>query len=216
MAKRILIWAAVVIGLSLLVWGLIVAAKKPIVVTRTTLLATPVAATDQVLGSREAKVTLVEYSDYQCPACALYAPLVEQLAKDFSEDLLIVYRHFPLRSIHPNAQLAAQAGEAAALQGKFWEMSKSLFDNQAAWAGEANPRSLFEGYARELGLDVARFLADLESKAVKAKVDGDYDSGLASRVNSTPTFFLNDQVIENPRNYDEFAALVKEAIDAKK
>lgn len=165
---------------------------------------------DTYLGNKDAKVTLVEYSDFQCPACKAFEDIVKQLRESYSaEDLKIVYRHFPLRSIHPNADLAAQAAEAAGEEGKFWEMKDLLFKNQAEWSQEKDPRGLFGAYAKEVGLDVSEFDEDLlPEDDSKERVEKDYQSGVALGVNSTPTFILNGVVLKNPQNLDEFKKLI--------
>lgn len=165
---------------------------------------------DTYLGNKDAKVTLVEYSDFQCPACKAFEDIVKQLRESYSaEDLKIVYRHFPLRSIHPNADLAAQAAEAAGEEGKFWEMKDLLFKNQAEWSQEKDPKGLFGAYAKEVGLDVAEFDEDLlPEDDSKERVEKDYQSGVALGVNSTPTFILNGVVLKNPQNLDEFKKLI--------
>jgi protein-disulfide isomerase len=165
---------------------------------------------DTYLGNKDAKVTLVEYSDFQCPACKAYEDIVKQLRESYSgEDLRIVYRHFPLRSRHPNADLAAQAAEAAGEEGKFWEMKDELFKNQAEWSQEKDPRGLFGAYAKSIGLDVAEFDEDLLSDDdSKERVEKDYQSGVALGVNSTPTFILNGVILKNPQNLDEFKKLI--------
>lgn len=165
---------------------------------------------DTYLGNKDAKVTLVEYSDFQCPACKAYEDIVKQIRDSYSaEDLRIVYRHFPLRSIHPNADLAAQAAEAAGEEGKFWEMKDVLFKNQSEWAKEKDPRGLFGAYAKEVGLDVAEFEEDLQpDDDSKERVEKDYQSGVALGINSTPTFILNGVLLKNPQNIDEFKKLI--------
>ncbi|MEY3470711.1 MAG: hypothetical protein RLZZ223_61 [Candidatus Parcubacteria bacterium] len=165
---------------------------------------------DTYLGNKNAKVTLVEYSDFQCPACKSYESIIKQLLDSYSpDDLRIVYRHFPLRSIHPNADLAAQAAEAAGEEGKFWEMKDLLFEKQSEWAKEKDPRGLFGAYAKAIGLDVAEFDEDLKSDDdSKERVEKDYQSGVAIGVNSTPTFILNGVIIKNPQTVDEFKALI--------
>lgn len=165
---------------------------------------------DAYLGNKDAKVTLVEYSDFQCPACKAYEDIVKQLRDAYSaEDLRIVYRHFPLRSIHPNADLAAQAAEAAGEEGKFWQMKDILFKNQDEWAKEKDPKGLFGAYAKEIGLDVAEFDEDLlPDDDSKERVEKDYQSGVALGVNSTPTFILNGVLLKNPQGIDEFKKLI--------
>lgn len=175
-------------------------------------LAVPVSSGDWVKGNPEAKLTIVEYSDLQCPACYAYYPVVKQLIENYGDDIRVVYRHFPLSQIHPNAELAAKATEAAGLQGKFWEMHDKLFDEQYAWANLSNAKEAFTGYAQELNLDVDRFSADLEGKDVERAVEEDYQSGNASNVSGTPTFFVNDQQITSPQGYEPFAQLIEEKL----
>lgn len=172
-------------------------------------LTTEINERDIVKGNRDASVILVEYSDFQCPACRGYYPIVAALTEEFGESIAFVYRHFPLVTIHAYADLAARAAEAAGKQGKFFEMHDELFDNQSSWS-TSQPRETIVGYAEELGLDVVQFEIDLESDEVKDKVRADRASGQRARVNSTPTFFLNgEKITDNPRSYEEFAELIR-------
>lgn len=167
---------------------------------------------DWIKGKKDAKVVVVEYSDLQCPACAAYYPLTKELLKLYGEQIGFVYRHFPLRNIHSNAQISAQVAEAAGVQGKFWEMHDLLFERQAKWAEEKDPKPLFEGYAKELGLNVEQFKTDLESEKVASEVENDFQSGLKSGVNATPTFFINGKKIQNPRTFEEFKSIIEKEI----
>ncbi|OGV93637.1 hypothetical protein A3B57_02575 [Microgenomates group bacterium RIFCSPLOWO2_01_FULL_47_10] len=162
--------------------------------------------------SASASATLVEYSDFQCPACAAYYELVGKLKADLGDRINIVYRHFPLRSIHKNAQLASQAGQAASLQGKFWEMHDLLFASQTKWAEIEDPTATFISYAAELGLDAAKFTADLTSQPVIDAVNANYSSGLKFGVDSTPSFFLNGTKMTNPGSYEAFKQLVEDKL----
>ncbi len=166
--------------------------------------------TDWVKGAplKDANVTLIEYSDFQCPACAAYYPMVKQLSEEF-KNLSVVYRHFPLTQ-HTNAKPAAQAAEAAGKQGKFWEMHNMLFDNQNFWATSNSPENIFTTYAQTLGLDMGKFKTDSNSSEAKLKIQTDYQSG-ASEIDGTPTFFLNDKKIKNPQSYAEFRNIIQEA-----
>lgn len=172
---------------------------------------------DNVKGPDNALVTLVEYGDYQCPACANYDPIVSQIAEEFSSDLKVVYRHFPIRSIHRHAQIAAQAAQAAADQGYFWEYSKLLYEKQDEWTKARDPRGLFKEYANELTMNVEQFDSYMNSDEAKKKVNADYDSGVAAGVDSTPTFFINGQkVVPNPQGIEPFRQLIQKAIDQNK
>ncbi|HVX22478.1 MAG TPA: Na+/H+ antiporter NhaA [Acidimicrobiales bacterium] len=140
---------------------------------------------DHVRGPAAAPITLVEYGDFECPYCGQAEPVVRELLADFG-DLRYVWRHLPLRDVHPDAQLAAEASEAAARQGAFWPMHDQLLDHQGALA----PGDLV-GYARRLDLDVDRFVADLKAHAGADRVDDDVDSADLSGVAGTPSFFIN-------------------------
>ncbi|MBI4215316.1 MAG: thioredoxin domain-containing protein, partial [Parcubacteria group bacterium] len=126
-----------------------------------------VSPSDWKYGVESAETILVEYSDFQCPACAYYHPIVQQLAEKYKEKLQFVYRHFPLKNIHKNAAPAAWAAEAAGKQGQFWEMQDKLFANQDEWANQKNPKDIFEQYAQSLGLDMEKFKSDFDSKEVR-------------------------------------------------
>jgi formate-nitrite transporter family protein len=134
--------------------------------------------------------------------------MVKQLAEEVGDDVTIVYRHFPLTSIHPNAEPAARAAEAAALQGKFWDMHDMLFEKQRFWSEERDPKQLFVRYASDLGLNTEQFESDISTGAVRDKVDNDRRSGARAAVNGTPTFFLNGQRLDNPRSYDELRTAI--------
>lgn len=177
-------------------------------------LSTPVTDDEWWRGNHDSKIILVEYSDFQCPACKSREPMIEKLLSEFGSHIRFVYRHFPLRNIHDNAQLSAQASEAAGLQGKFWEMHDKIFENQDTWKEQSNSAAEagFISYALELGLDVDKFKEDLNSNYVEDAVDEDYDSAVSSGVNATPTFFLNGAKI-NPQTFDDFRTSIREAID---
>jgi Na+/H+ antiporter NhaA len=140
---------------------------------------------DHIRGPEESLVTLVEYGDFECPYCGLAEPAVRELLRDYGE-VRYVWRHLPLNDVHPNAQLAAEAAEAAGKQGAFWEMHDLLMDHQDA----LHPRDLV-GYAASLGLDTDRFAADLRKHAGRAHVSEDVESADLSNVSGTPTFFVN-------------------------
>jgi Na+/H+ antiporter NhaA len=140
---------------------------------------------DHIRGPEESPVTVVEYGDFECPYCGQAEPAVRELLRDFG-DVRYVWRHLPLTDVHPEAQLAAEAAEAAGRQGKFWEMHDLLLDHQDA----LRPRDLI-GYAASLGLDTDRFAVDLRKHAGAAHVSEDVDSADLSNVSGTPTFFVN-------------------------
>lgn len=169
---------------------------------------------DQIKGNPDASLTLIEYSDFQCPACASYAPVVKQLNEEFPENLRIVYRHFPLTSIHKSAIDAAKAAEAAGKQGKFWEMHDKLFERQEDWAEDGNLKGKFEEYAKELELDEEAFKNDYESGEIKDKINEHIFAGNRLGINSTPTFILGDQKIQNPHGFEAFRQLIEDQLGA--
>lgn len=169
---------------------------------------------DYVKGNPDAKVTLVEYLDFECEACGAYYPLIKQLSTDFPNDLRIVTRYFPLPG-HKNSMTAAVAVEAAAKQGKYWEMHDVLFENQEAWGNKPMPTpQVFEAYALQIGIDIEKFKTDVADPATKARVQRDFDASETLGNNSTPSLFVQGKKIENPRSYEAFKALIEAEIDA--
>ena len=156
-----------------------------------TTLRPPVNEKDQRTGNPESKLTLVEYGDYQCPYCRRAHPFVQRLMQEAANELRFVFRHFPLKEIHPHAFAAAVSAEAAGKQGKFWNMHSLLFENQDRF----RKQTIFLDLAEELGLDINRFIADRKSDELTMKVENDFTSGIYSGVNRTPTFFLNETKI---------------------
>ncbi len=153
-----------------------------------------ISETPQVRGPEEAPVTIVEFSDFQCPACRSVQPLVESILQNYPNQVRLVYRHFPLTSIHPNAPLAAQAAEAAAEDGKFYEYHDLLFARQEEWSEIGSQDELKErlgAYAEELSIDKASFLEKIESDHIKALVAEDVTAGSQLNVQATPTFYVN-------------------------
>lgn len=154
-------------------------------------------------------VTLVEFSDFQCPACLAVQEPLKQILQKYEGRVEFVYRYFPLTTIHKNAQISAQAAEAAGLQGKFWEMHDKLFATQAIWQGIADPKETFVGYAKELGVEEVKFLSDLDSQPVKDGVSLDILAATRYRLSGTPTFFVNGTKTEFAQIETKLASLVK-------
>ena len=149
-------------------------------------LAMPVSERDHVQGPETAPVTLVEYGDFQCPYCAAAHVIVKKVREIMEDQLRFVFRHFPLTQIHPLAEPAAEASEAAGAQGQFWEMHGLLYENQP----RLTPPHLLL-FAEELRLDTKRFARELEDGIYRGRVREDFLSGVKSGVNGTPTFFIN-------------------------
>jgi protein-disulfide isomerase len=146
----------------------------------------PVGERDHAQGPADAPVTLVEYGDYECPSCGGAYPIVKGLQRRLGSRLRFVFRNFPLNEMHPHAEAAAEAAEAAGAQGKFWEMHDLLFENQEALEVDS-----LATYARQAGVEAKRWLHDLERRAFMERVREDFMSGARSGVNGTPTFFIN-------------------------
>lgn len=143
---------------------------------------------DHILGNRQADLTIVEYGDYQCPHCGKAHPVIKEMMAELGSQIRFVFRNFPLSEMHPYAKSAALAAEAAALQGKFWEMHDAIFENQ----NSLNEQWLLD-MAQQLDLDMDKFRSDLNDESIVDRVEGDFESGMMSGVNGTPTFFVNGQ-----------------------
>ncbi len=155
---------------------------------------------DHVLGTTTGKAILIEYGDFQCPACGSAYPNVKELTEKYKDQLIFVFRNLPLTSLHPNARAAAAAAEAAGLQGVYWDMHDTLYENQDTWtsATAENRLSYFEGYAKTAGVkDIAKFKTDIESQAVNDKIN--FDLALTRKIgaSATPTMLLNGKKIES-------------------
>jgi protein-disulfide isomerase len=207
--SRIILWASAVIIISAAVWGLLKIANNLSPASQNINIS--ISNSDWVKGARNAKVILLEYSDFQCPACALYAPVLNELEEEFRDKIALVYRHFPLKMIHKDAELAARAAEAAGRQNKFWAMHDMIFNNQDEWAAGGEAKDFFIKYAQALNLNVEQFKNDINSKQVKDEVNDDYQSGLSAGINYTPAFFLNGKKI-TPKNYEDFRKIIGEAV----
>ena len=145
-------------------------------------------------GDPDAAVTLEEFGDYECPSCGKLAEPINQMERDFHPRLRVIFYNSP-SDIHPHAHEAAYAAEAAALQGRFWEMHDLLFKEQEVWSKGTEPRALFNAYAEKLGMDVDRFKADMESDKVKARVEVDKQKAVDRRMTNSPQFFINGQAV---------------------
>lgn len=164
----------------------------------------PVGAMDNITGNTSGKTVLVEYGDYQCSHCGIAYPFLKRLLNEF-EDLKFVFRNFPLRESHPQAMVAAQGAEAAALQNKFWEMHDAIYENQDQLSDD-----LVVSIAERLDLNIDQFIRQMNSDRVINKIESDVESGLRSGVNGTPTFFLNGRRVDSyNETYQSLAEAVK-------
>ena len=166
-------------------------------------LAVPLDARDHAQGPENAPVTLVEYGDYECPTCGQAFPIVKQLRQTLSDQLRLIFRHFPQSNIHPHASVAAQAAEAAGAQKKFWPMHDMLFEHQTEF-DEVD----FAQLALRAGVELYQFEADMASERFAGKVLRDYEGGVISGVKKTPTLFINGRKYTGPLEYEALFASI--------
>lgn len=219
--KRLVLWVIFALAVAGLVYGMYYLSSKEGQSQKTgaSQLETSLSFNpekDRYQGNPQAKTVLIEYADFQCPACKTYHTVLNDLEKKFGEDLVLVFRHFPLSQIHFNAKAASYAAEAAHHQGKFWEMHDRIFETQTEWTkmGTANAKKFFTTLAKDLGLDLVKFEADMNSRDVAQLVDLSYAAGVQAGVDSTPTLFLNGKRIE-PKTLGELESMVSGAIKSQ-
>jgi len=162
---------------------------------------------DQVTGNKNAKVTLVEFSDFQCPFCQSFKSVIDQVLKDYKDKVKVVYKHYPLTTIHPMAQKAAEAAECAADQGKFWEMHDKLFANQSTLSVDN-----FKAWAKELGLKESTFNSCLDGGKKSDKIAADQQYGDSIGVSGTPTSYVNGNIVAGAQSYDYVKNLIDQAL----
>lgn len=150
-----------------------------------------------VLGDTNAKVTVVEYADYQCPACGRYKDVFQGLVKDYPGQVKLIFRNFILPG-HTDARAASAVALAAERQGKFWQVHSQLFERQAEWSGSGEKRTeIFEDIAKKAGLDLDKFRTDLQSDDITKKIKFDMELGRAHNLNATPTLIINGKLVES-------------------
>lgn len=187
--------------------------------------------TNHVEGNNTKNVTLVEYGDYECPICYEYYQPLKQTVAQFSDQIHFQFRNLPLSSVHKNAFAGARAAEAAGLQGKYWQMHDTLYQNQdpsgaTGWVASDNPLDgYFSGYAHTLGLDVTKFNSDYSSQKVNDSINADLNAfAKTGQPQATPTFFLDGQYLDNGKvvdsstgqpSVDKFASIIKAEIAKK-
>lgn len=165
-----------------------------------------------VKGNTEASVAIVEYSDFQCPACATFVPLVNEIIAEYGDQVSFEYRHFPLISIHSYAVPAALAAESAGQQDKFYEMHDLLFENQSVWSNSGTPLVYFNQYAEQLGLDVDLFKQHMRSSILDQKIEESFNEARELGLSGTPTFFLNGERMQFD-TYEDFINQIEVAIN---
>lgn len=167
-------------------------------------------ANAQKIGPDNAKVRIIEFGDFECPACAAAASGVRAVQAN-NTDVQLIFKNFPLLSIHKNAQISSQAGVAAANQGKFWELYDALYANQAQWQDNSDPTPHFISYAKTIGIDTAKFTIDMNSDASKKLVTDDYNYAISLGMNETPTFVVNGTKYTGVQTADQWSKILETA-----
>jgi protein-disulfide isomerase len=169
---------------------------------------------DHIKGNPEGRVTLTKHSDFQCPACAQFSTVVDDVLASYGEYIRFEYKHFPLINIHPNAVAAGRAAEAAGLQGKFFAMHDELFANLNAWGQSPNPQVFFNQYAEAIELDVELFKTHMKASVLRDEVMDGYNEARELGLTGTPTFFLNGERMVF-QTYEEFLDQIEAAVAAE-
>jgi protein-disulfide isomerase len=174
-----------------------------------------VQADDHIRGKLDSTVYMFTYGDFECPACNAWEPEVQKITEEYKDRVAFIFRHFPLTDKHINAFAAARASEAAAKQGKFWEMHDLLYEKWSEWQGDnKSAQGKFEGYAAELNLDLDKFKEDYKSEEVADRVNSDLASASVMGATGTPTFFINGEIID-VGSVSEGREALRRALDAK-
>lgn len=219
--KQIATWVGITVIIIVAVIGLIklsnAASTQP--PPQTTAANMPkITSADNYQGSSTPKATVVEYADFQCPACKAEYPIVKQLTSDYkTKQVMFVYRYFPLEQVHKNALASAKAAYAAGKQGKFWEMHDKLFETQDSWADTDNAADTFAGFAKDLQLNMDQYNKDVNSSEAGKVITDSENGGINAGVNATPTFFINGQKLNSdvPPSYDQLKQLIDEQLSKK-
>jgi protein-disulfide isomerase len=204
---------ALVVVLSFMVFLVVKNKKETVPIERDT----SIVLESHYKGAEQPVILIEEYGDFQCPACAAYVELVKTVVDEFGDSVRVQYKHFPLTQIHPHAFTAAQVAEAAGIQGKFWEMHDVLFENQEEWSRmtRTGAKKKFLEYAESLGLDTTQLERQMLDPQIREKIFSDQASGTKIRVGGTPSFTMNGDLVETPRNIDEFRALITTRLGVK-
>ncbi len=172
--------------------------------------------TGGTVGNASSKVVVTEFGDYQCPACGAWHPFIKDtLIPKYQDKILFVFKNFPLVDLHKNAQTSAQSVEAAALQGKFWEMHNIVYENQKDWENEKDPNGKFEDYARQIGLNIDQWKKDRDSAKVKDLIKADVALGEKLGLQGTPSFLINGVQVKPNSEAELLAAIDKALSDAQ-
>lgn len=165
-------------------------------------------------ATSSAQVSLIEFADFQCPACAAAHSIIRSIKEEYKDRITFSYRHFPLPQ-HKNALIGAEAAEAAGEQGKFWEMHDILFIKQEEWSESSSALDLYKGYAKEIGLDVTKFTESIQSGKHREKINQDKKDGETLGVNSTPTFFIDEARIIGVPSLNDLKEVIQKRLSQK-
>jgi len=171
-------------------------------------LSIPVGPDDHSRGPLDAKLTVIEYGDYQCPYCGQAYSIVEQLRSEFSDSMRLIFRNLPLVDVHPHAEAAAEMAEAIGLQGKFWEIHDALYENQTDLSDAALSR-----YAEQVGADVTTAMNAIADGGPRQRVEADFEGAIRSGANGTPTFFVNGERYDGSWQFEPFLQYLSEVLE---
>jgi protein-disulfide isomerase len=174
----------------------------------------PGALPAHVRGEANAPVVLEEFGDFQCPVCGIFYKTLKQVESEYGSRLAVIFREYPIQSLHPHGLEAARAAEAAGLQNRFWEMHDLLYENQDTWAKESDTRPIFVGYAKSLGLNVEQFTNDIDGNIASTRNLDDQKRAGDLGVRSTPTIFINGKPLTD-RNIDGVRTAINNALKEK-
>ncbi len=168
-----------------------------------------------LIKAKTSKVTIVEFGDFQCPACGIAHIAVKQIKNKYKNQVNFAFREFPLTAIHQNAYTAAMAAEAAGGQGKFWEMHDKLYENQSKWSDKKDPMEIFTVYAKELGLNIEKFKEEIKQKKYDENITNDQNDGAKLGINATPTFFINGKMYSGVLKFDDLTDKIEIELNKK-
>jgi protein-disulfide isomerase len=208
--------AGVALGATLSHFNLIPSLRSaPAEPVRSLASASPGAQPAHVRGNPSAPAVLEEFGDFQCPPCGALYPELKKIEADYGERLAVIFRNFPL-DIHKHAWEASRAAEAAAAQGRFWEMHDRLYERQEEWGESCDVRQQFTAYARDLGLDAKRFESDMAAQEIEQRIRLDQQRGESAQIDGTPAVFLNGREIPpSSRTPEGMRALIDAALKGK-
>lgn len=198
--KKPMIIGGGILGAILITWGLIWLAQGE---------SYQLSVLDPIIGDENAPVLIEEFSDFQCPACGAVAPVLKEALKNYTDEVKLSYKDFPLASIHPQARTAAAGALCAAQQDEFQSFHDALFENQSQWAEQGGDvREFMLGLVNTLGLDQQEWETCIDSRDVKKAIDADFEEGRSRGVNATPTFFVNGEQIQTPQSVFQWIQLI--------